>query len=130
MSSIMNDLEKIQVATSHILADWLRQIFTVVFLLCVVLQKDWKLALVSLTVLPFVLVPTLRIGTPHPPDHPTRAGRCRRTEPDPAGNPQRPQVVKSFGAEDLESNRFAGRGEPDAKPPTCATWRSRRSPRR
>ena len=28
MSSIMNDLEKIQVALSHILADWLRQSFT------------------------------------------------------------------------------------------------------
>lgn len=39
MSSIMNDLEKIQVATSHMLADWLRQSFSVVFLLCVVIQK-------------------------------------------------------------------------------------------
>ena len=27
-----------------------------------VLQNDWKLALVSLTVLPFVIVPTVRIG--------------------------------------------------------------------
>ncbi len=62
MSSIMNDIEKIQVATSHMLADWMRQTFTVIFLLCVVIQKDWRLALVSLTLLPFVLVPTLRIG--------------------------------------------------------------------
>ncbi len=32
MSSIMNDLEKIQVATSHILADWLlQQSFTAIF---------------------------------------------------------------------------------------------------
>ena len=44
MSSIMNDIEKIQVATSHILADWLRQSFTVIFLLWVVMQKDWRLA--------------------------------------------------------------------------------------
>ncbi len=62
MSSIMNDLEKIQVAISHMLADWMRQTFTVLFLLCVVLQKDWRLALVSLTVLPFVLVPTCASG--------------------------------------------------------------------
>jgi subfamily B ATP-binding cassette protein MsbA len=27
-----------------------------------VLRTDWKLALVSLTVLPFVLVPTVRLG--------------------------------------------------------------------
>ena len=33
MSSIMNDLEKIQVALSHILADWLRQSFTALALL-------------------------------------------------------------------------------------------------
>ena len=39
MSSIMNDIEKIQVATSHILADLLRQIFTVLGLLVVVLQQ-------------------------------------------------------------------------------------------
>src|SRR6266849_9305532 len=62
MSSIMNDLEKIQVATSHILADWLRQSFTVIFLLWVVMQKDWRLAVFSLTVLPFVLVPTFLLG--------------------------------------------------------------------
>ena len=62
MSSIMNDLEKIQVATSHILADFLRQTFTGIGLLAVVLQTDWKLAVFSLTVLPFVLVPTARLG--------------------------------------------------------------------
>jgi subfamily B ATP-binding cassette protein MsbA len=107
MSSIMNDIEKIQVATSHMLADWMRQSFTVVFLLCVVLQKDWRLALVSLTVLPFVLVPTLRIGR--------RIRRTTRTAQDNAADLNQilqetisgHQVVKSFGAEDVESNRFA-----------------------
>jgi len=101
MSSIMNDLEKIQVATSHMLADWLRQSFSVVFLLCVVLQKDWKLALASLTVLPFVLVPTLRIGR--------RIRRTTRRAQDQAGELSQilqetisgHQVVKSFGTEDL-----------------------------
>ncbi|HME05395.1 MAG TPA: ABC transporter transmembrane domain-containing protein, partial [Bryobacteraceae bacterium] len=48
MSSIMNDLEKIQVATSNMLADWLRQSFSAAFLLFVVIQKDWRLALASL----------------------------------------------------------------------------------
>jgi len=106
MSSIMNDLEKIQVATSHMLADWLRQSFSVVFLLFVVIQKDWRLALVSLTVLPFVLVPTLRIGR--------RIRRTTRRAQDEAAELNQilqetisgHQVVKSFGAEDVESNRF------------------------
>jgi len=61
MSSIMNDIEKIQVATSHILADLLRQVFVVAGLLFVLLHNDWKLGLVSLTVLPFVLAPTARL---------------------------------------------------------------------
>jgi len=111
MSSIMNDLEKIQVAMSHILADCLRQSFTTLALLAVVLHADWKLALVSLTVLPFVLVPTLRLGR--------RIRRSTRSAQDDAaelnqilqetlsGN----QVVKSFGAEEIESNRFRDRAQ-------------------
>jgi ATP-binding cassette, subfamily B, bacterial MsbA len=106
MSSIMNDIDKIQVATSHMLADWLRQSFSVLFLLWVVIQKDWRLALVSLTVLPFVLVPTMRIGR--------RIRRTTRSTQDHAAELNQilqetisgHQVVKSFGAEDIESNRF------------------------
>jgi len=106
MSSIMNDLEKIQVATSNMLADWLRQSFSAAFLLFVVIQKDWRLALASLTVLPFVLVPTARIGR--------RIRRITRGAQDNAAELNQilqetisgQQVVKSFGTEDLESNRF------------------------
>jgi len=106
MSSIMIDLEKIQVATSHMLADWLRQSFSVVFLLFVVIQKDWLLALGSLTLLPFVLVPTARIGK--------LIRRTTRRAQDDAADLNEilqetisgHQVVKSFGAEDVESNRF------------------------
>ena len=106
MSSIMIDLEKIQVATSHMLADLLRQSSVAFFLLLVVIQKDWRLAIVSLTVLPFVLVPTLRIGR--------RIRRTTRRAQDEAAELNQilqetisgHQVVKSFGAEDIESNRF------------------------
>ena len=111
MSSIMNDLEKIQVATSHILADFLRQTFTALGLLAVVVQTDWKLALASLTVLPFVLVPTARLGR-------RIRGSTRRAQDDAAELNQviqetlsGHQVVKSFGAEEVESNRFRDRAE-------------------
>ncbi len=111
MSSIMNDLEKIQVALSQILADWLRQSFTALGLLAVVLQTDWKLATVSLTVLPFVLLPTLRLGR--------RIRRTTRNAQDNAAELNQVlqetlsghQVVKSFGAEEVESNRFRDRAE-------------------
>ncbi|MBK9170476.1 MAG: ATP-binding cassette domain-containing protein [Bryobacterales bacterium] len=111
MSSIMNDIDKIQVAVSHILADLLRQVFVVAGLLFVVLHRDWKLAVVSLTVLPFVLVPTARIGR--------RIRRTtRRAQDDAAEMNQVLQealsghhVVKAFGAEEHEQKRFAAAAE-------------------
>src|SRR5579864_1144428 len=106
MSSIMNDIEKIQVATSHILADLLRQTFVVLGLLFVVLHKDWKLALLSLVVTPLVLVPTARLGR--------RIRRTSRRTQDHAAEVNQilqealsgHQVVKAFGAEVYESRRF------------------------
>ncbi len=106
MSSILNDIDKIQVAISHMLADWFRQAFTLFALLVVVIQTDWKLALVSLTVLPFVLTPTARLGK--------RIRRTsRRAQDDTADLNQilqetisGHQVVKTFGTEEFESNRF------------------------
>ena len=106
MSSIMIDIDKIQVATSHILADCLRQSFTAVALLYVVLHTDWRLSLVSLTVLPVVLVPTLRIGR--------RIRRTTRKAQDHAAELSQilqetlsgHQVVKSFATERQESRRF------------------------
>jgi subfamily B ATP-binding cassette protein MsbA len=77
-------------------------------LLYVVFQTDWKLSLASLTLLPFVLVPTVRIGK--------RIRRStRRAQDDAAELNQILQetlsghvVVKTFQAEEHESLRFAG----------------------
>jgi subfamily B ATP-binding cassette protein MsbA len=106
MSSIMNDVDKVQVATSQILADLLRQFFVAVFLLYGILSIDWRLALICLIVLPAVMVPTMRMGR-----------RIRRT----SRNTQERQaeinqilqetlsghmVVKAFTAEPYESERF------------------------
>ena len=106
MSSVMSDIDKIQIATSSMLADWLRQVFSASALLYVVLQRDWKLAFVSLTVLPIVLVPTIRIGK--------RIRRTTRRAQDNAGELNEilqeaivgQQVVKAFGSETQESKRF------------------------
>ncbi len=106
MSSLMIDIDKIQVATSHILADFLRQSFVAAGLLCVVISIDWRLSLVSLTVLPVVLIPTLRIGR--------RIRRTTRKAQDHAADLSQilqetlsgHQVVKSFATEKQESRRF------------------------
>ena len=106
MSSIMNDVDKVQVATSQILADLLRQFFAAAFLLFVLFSNDWRLALVCLVVLPAVMLPTMRMGR-----------RIRRTS---RGTQERQadlnqilqetlsghMVVKAFTAESYESRRF------------------------
>jgi ATP-binding cassette, subfamily B, bacterial MsbA len=106
MSSVMSDIDKIQVATSSMLADFLRQAFSATFLLYVVLQRDWKLAIVSLTVLPVVLLPTIRLGR--------RIRRTTRRAQDNAAELNEilqesiagQQIVKAFGNERHESARF------------------------
>ena len=90
MSSIMNDVDKVQVATSQILADFLRQFFAAGRLIFVLVSLDPKLRVVSLIVLPAVMLPTTRDRPAHPPHQPPHAGAAGRAQPDPAGNPQRP----------------------------------------
>jgi subfamily B ATP-binding cassette protein MsbA len=106
MSSILNDLDKVQVATSHILADFLRQSFVLTGLLFVVMRTDWKLAAVSLTVLPIVLIPTARIGR--------RIRSTTRSAQDSVAAVNQileetitgHAIVKAFGMEDFETGRF------------------------
>jgi len=106
MSSIMNDIDKIQVAVSNMLADWFRQTFAAACLLFVVIATDWRLAAFSLAVFPLVLVPTARLGKRI--RRVTRSAQDRQAEVNQvlhealAGH----QVVKSFATEEYESGRF------------------------
>ena len=106
MSSIMNDIDKVQLATSQMLADFFRQFFSAIGLLFVLLTIDWQLAIASLIILPAVMYPVTRIGK-----------RIRRTS---RGTQDRQaelnqilqetlsghMVVKAFGAEPYESRKF------------------------
>ncbi len=106
MSAIINDIDKVQVATSHILADFFRQSFILLGLLFVVLRTDWVLAAVSLTVLPFVLIPTARIGR--------RIRSTTRSAQDSVAEVNHilqetvsgHSIVKAFGMESFEIGRF------------------------
>jgi len=106
MSSIMNDIDRVQVSISSMLADWMRQAFTALFLLLVLVTTNWKLSLVSLLVFPVVAFLTVRLGkrirstTRHAQD--MAAGLNEILQETLTGH----QVVKSFGAEDFESKRF------------------------
>lgn len=62
MSTVMNDIERILDAVSHVTANFLKQSFTLVFLLAFIFYVDWRLALASLVVVPFIVLPSARIG--------------------------------------------------------------------
>jgi subfamily B ATP-binding cassette protein MsbA len=106
MSSIMNDIDRVQVSISSMLADWMRQAFTAIFLLLVLVTTNGKLSLISLLVFPVVAFLTVRLGkrirstTRHAQD--MAAGLNEILQETLTGH----QVVKSFGAEDFESKRF------------------------
>ncbi len=127
----MNDIDKIQVATSHMLADWLRQSFTVIGLLCVVLQKDWKLALVSLTRAALRADSDAAHRAAHPAHHAPRAGRHGRVDASAAGGAQRPAGGEVVRRRRARIAAFPRRGAPPAfqQPALCgaAGHRQRRS---
>lgn len=62
MSAVTSDIEKVQNAVSQASADSLKEIFTLVGLLAVIFYLDWRLALVSLLLVPFVVLPSSKIG--------------------------------------------------------------------
>ncbi len=62
ISAISNDTDRIQYMVSQVSADFLRYSFTLVGLLGVLFYFDWKLALISLVLVPFVVYPSANIG--------------------------------------------------------------------
>ena len=111
ISSLVSDIEKVQSAFSHFLADLMRQFFTASALLFLLVQRDWKLAAASLIVLPLVLLPTSRIGkrlrvaTRRAQDH--LAELVQIMHETISGN----RVVKAFAMEHFEVGRFEKRAE-------------------
>src|SRR6266853_6222495 len=62
VSTVVNDVEKVQVTLTIALAEFLQQFFTLVFLVGVVIVLGHKLALVLLVFIPFVIISAGRIG--------------------------------------------------------------------
>ncbi len=107
MSAIVNDIEKIQLAVSHLLADFMRQVFTLVAMVAVLFVLDPVIASFALPLLiAVVLYASLKIGK--------RVRKSSRTTQDNvAGISQILQetisgnrIVKAFGMEAFEVKRF------------------------
>jgi len=106
MSTILNDIEKIQLAVSFVLADLLKQSFTLIGLLFVVFVLDWRLALISCALIPLVIIPSSRLGRAI--RHSTRSSQANLAELSQllqetiSGN----RIVKAFRMERWELGRF------------------------
>ncbi len=111
ISSLVSDIERIQSACSHFLADLMRQAFTVAALLFVLLQHDPLLTAACVVVLPLVLLPASKIGRKLRTTSTLAQGHLARLvkimQETIAGN----RVVKAFAMEDFEVRRFRERAD-------------------
>ena len=108
LSTIVNDIERIQVAMGSVLAEFLQQGFVLLFLVYVAISLGGNLAWVLLLFVPFIVVSAGRIG--RRVRHTTRGGQDKLADVHHilletiTGN----RVVKAFGTELWESLRFHG----------------------
>ena len=108
LSAIINDIERVQYAMSSVLAEFLQQIFTLIFTAVAVIVLGGKLAWVLLLFLPAILVSSTKIG--RQVRHTTRRGQDKLADIQNilhetiTGN----RIVKAFGMESWEVSRFRG----------------------
>ena len=106
LSTIVNDIEKVQFAMSSVLAEFLQQFFTFVFTAAVVVLLGGKLAWVLLLFVPVILYSSRKIG--RQVRSTTRGGQDKLAEIQNilhetiTGN----RIVKAFGMENWEVERF------------------------
>jgi ATP-binding cassette, subfamily B, bacterial MsbA len=106
LSTIVNDIEKVQFAMSSVLAEFLQQFFTFSFVAAVVIQLGGKLAWVLLLFVPAILYSSRKIG--RQVRSKTRGGQDKLAEIQNilhetiTGN----RIVKAFGMEKWEMERF------------------------
>jgi subfamily B ATP-binding cassette protein MsbA len=106
MSRMSGDVEQVQESVSNVLADFIREVLTLIFLVGITLWIDWRLACLSLLIAPFVLALTLGMGMR------IRRVSLRGREDAANLNDQLQQsitgmrIIKAFGMESHEEERF------------------------
>jgi len=106
LSTIINDIERVQYAMSSVLAEFLQQFFTFFFLAVLVVRLGGKLAWVLLLFIPVILYSSRKIGRQVRTT--TRGGQDKLSEIQNilhetiTGN----RIVKAFGMEHWEMERF------------------------
>jgi subfamily B ATP-binding cassette protein MsbA len=106
ISTLINDVERVQTAMATILSDFLQQLFTLIVMIGVVVVNGGTMALVLLLFVPIVIYSSRRVGRSVRTT--TRRGQDRLAEIQNivqetiTGN----GIVKAFGMEHWEMNRF------------------------
>jgi subfamily B ATP-binding cassette protein MsbA len=106
ISTIINDIERVQFAMSSILAEFLQQVFTFIFIAIAVVMLGRQLAWVLLLFVPFIIYSAVRIG--RRVRSTTRRGQDQLADVQNilhetiTGN----RIVKAFGMESWEVTRF------------------------
>src|SRR6516165_8003966 len=106
LSALVNDIERVQYAMSTVLAEFLQQVFTLIFTAVVVVLLGGKLAWVLLLFVPVILVSARRIG--HRVRTTTRKGQDKLAEIQNILHETITgvRIVKAFSMEAWETRRF------------------------
>ncbi len=108
ISTLINDVERVQTAMATVLSDFLQQVLTLIFMIGVVIEAGGKMAWILLLFLPVIVSSARRIGSSV--RRRTRRGQDKLAEIQNivqetiTGN----GIVKAFGMELWEMNRFRG----------------------
>lgn len=106
ISRVSADVERIQTAASETLAEFLKQTAIMVFLVITIFVIDWKLAAMSLVLVPLVFYPTVwfgkRLRTLSKSNQQEMAEMANVLYETLAGS----RIVKAFGMEKAEAGRF------------------------
>jgi ATP-binding cassette, subfamily B, bacterial MsbA len=108
MSAITSDIERIQIAVSETAADLLKQSFTLVFLFCVLFSIDWRLASISMILIPLVVFPSAKLGR-----YIRASSKSSQEKMGEMNNVLQEtftgiRIVKAFAMEHLEIEKFKG----------------------
>jgi ATP-binding cassette, subfamily B, bacterial MsbA len=106
ISAVISDIEQMRSAFSDWLADFVRQIFTLIAFICVLLLLDWRMAIGAVVLIPIVVIPVSNLGRRirqfSQKSRSRLADLSQILQETLSGN----RVVKAFGMENFEIRKF------------------------
>jgi subfamily B ATP-binding cassette protein MsbA len=128
MSYIVNDIQMMQTALSTVVKDFIRQILTLIALIGVLFYQNTKLTLLAIIVIPPFIIPLARISAALREQASIGQERLGELVTHLQETLSGIRIVKSFGKEHFESDRFMEKGLSYFKVLTRATMISEIAP--